>query len=70
MDLSVHKPGKDFLKSKFEQWYAEEINNQLQSKDVETATLQPIDLVMPVMKELGAKWLVQMADYIADNPQL
>ena len=24
---------------------------------------------MPVLKELGAKWLVEMADYVADNPQ-
>ena len=69
MDLSVNKPAKDFLKRKFEQWYVEEINNQLQSEDVEMSTLQPIDLAMPVMKELGAEWLVEMADYIADNPQ-
>lgn len=69
MDISVNKPAKNFLKRKFEQWYAEEINNQLQDEDVETATLQPIDLGMPIMKELGAKWLVEMADYIAENPQ-
>ena len=69
MDLSVNKPAKDFLKRKFEQWYAEEINNQLQGEDLEMSTLQPIDLAMPLMKELGAEWLVEMADYIADNPQ-
>ena len=25
---------------------------------------------MPVLKELGAKWMVQMAEYFADNPQI
>ena len=64
MDLSVNKLAKDFLKRKFEEWYAEEINNQLQDEDVETATLEPIDLGMPIMKELGGKRLVEMADYI------
>ena len=64
MDLSVNKPTKDFLKRKFEQWYAEEMNNQLQGEDLETATLQPVDLAMLVMKKLEAKWLVEMADYI------
>ena len=24
---------------------------------------------MPVLKELGAKWLVEMANFVADNPQ-
>ena len=24
---------------------------------------------MPVLKEVGAEWLVEMADYISDNPQ-
>ena len=73
MDLLVNKPAKDFLKKKFEQWYmyAEKINNQLQGEDVEMAILQPIDLAMPVMNKLGAKWLLEMADYmyIADSPQ-
>ena len=29
----------------------------------------PIDLSMGMMKEIGAKWLVDMASYISDNPQ-
>ena len=31
--------------------------------------MQPISLGLPLLKELGAKWLVEMADYIMDNPQ-
>ncbi len=37
--------------------------------DLEAAELQPINLGMPVLKHIGAKWLVEMAEYISDNPQ-
>lgn len=63
MDLSVNKPAKDFLKRKFEDWYSMQIQRQLQchsEDDIETLQLQPVDMSMPVMKELGARWLVEM----------
>ena len=41
---------------------------QLHGNDLESAELQPIDLSMPQLKELGAKWLVKMAEYISANP--
>ena len=31
--------------------------------------LKPIDLGFPILKELGAKWLVEIATYISRNPQ-
>ena len=71
MDISVNKPAKEYLK-RFEQWYSGEVTNQLEGRDLddlEAAELQPIDLGMPVMKEIGAKWLVEMADHISNNPQ-
>ena len=37
---------------------------------LESTDLEPINLSLPVLKELGAKWLVQMAEYFADNPQI
>jgi hypothetical protein len=30
--------------------------------------LQPINLGLPLLKELGEKWLVEMAEYLASNP--
>ena len=39
-------------------------------EDLEGAEIQPINLGMPIMKEVGAKWLVGMAEYISDNPHL
>ena len=31
--------------------------------------LEPVDLSLLIMKELGAKWLTDMAEYLASNPQ-
>jgi hypothetical protein len=31
--------------------------------------LQVINLGLPALREVGAKWLVNMAEYIARNPQ-
>ena len=37
--------------------------------EIEECNLEPIGLSMARMKEVGADWLVQMAAYVADNPQ-
>ena len=70
MDVSVNKPAKDFLKKQFEDWYSQQITKQLDGKDIESTDLQPISLGLPVLKELGAKWMVGMAEYFAENPQI
>ena len=31
--------------------------------------LQPVDMGLPIMRELGAKWIEEMVKYISDNPQ-
>ena len=68
MDISVNKPAKDYIKQKFDEWYSEEVMKQLEDSD--TAQVQPVRLPLPAMKELGAKWLVDMASYIADHPKI
>lgn len=70
MDVSVNKPAKDFLKRKFEQWYSDEVMKQLQGvSDIASADIQPINICFSAMKVLTAKWLVEMCDYLANNPQ-
>lgn len=72
MDISVNKPAKEYLRREFEKWYSEEVMKQLEGKDLENleeAELEPINMGMPILKEIGAKWLVGMAEYISDNPQ-
>ncbi len=72
MDISVNKPAKDYLKRQFDQWYSEQVLAQLEEEDtsdLEALELEPINLGLPALKEIGAKWLVDMAAYISDNPQ-
>ena len=70
LDVSVNKPAKDFLRRQFENWYTAQIMKQLDGKDIETSELEPIDLSMKAVKEQGVKWLVEWAEYMADNPQI
>ena len=72
MDIAVNKPAKDYLKRQFAQWYSDKVQKQLEGQDItdlETLELQPIDLSLPALKEIGAKWLVDRANYISENPQ-
>ena len=70
MDLSVNRPAKAFLKRKFEEWYCQQITDQLLDVDDEDdVELQPVDLTLGVLQELGGKWMVEMVEYICKNPQ-
>ncbi|XP_011409166.1 PREDICTED: uncharacterized protein LOC105316064 [Amphimedon queenslandica] len=72
MDLSVNKPAKVYLKNKFDEWYSEMVTQQLEGKDIEDLEdleLTPVDLGMPVLKEISAKWFVEMFQYMSENPQ-
>lgn len=72
MDISVNKLAKAFLKWKFELWYSEQVAAQLESHDVdelESLEIQPINTSLSTMKQVGAKWLVEMSKYICENPQ-
>ena len=53
MDISVNKPAKDFLKRKFQEWYSNQVMEQLEGQDIEMSEIQPIDLRMTVLKEVG-----------------
>lgn len=66
LDISVNKPAKDFLRKV---WYSEKILDQVEAGDTDISDIDPINLGMPVMKELGAKWLVEMFNYLSDHPE-
>ena len=64
MDLSVNKAAKDFMRKKFREWYATEVQKQL---DDGATHISPVDLRMSMMKPLGSRWLVSLYDYIRDH---
>ena len=65
LDLSVNKSVKDYLRVAFQEWYAESVCSQLQKGQVEL-----IDLRMSVIKPLGAKWMVNLYDYLKSKPEI
>ena len=70
LDISVNKPAKQFLKKKFDEWYTDQIMQQIHGQDVEEVELQPVDLSLPALRDLGGQWLVEMSEYSSDNPQI
>ena len=61
------------MKRCFEDWYASEIQKQLEKNEYledEEPSLKPSELSFLVLKGLGAKWLVEMFEYIRDNQQI
>lgn len=53
--FSDDKPAKDILRRRFEDWYSQQITKQLvnEGNDIESVDLQPINLGLPVLKELA-----------------
>ena len=70
MDISVNKAAKDFLRQRFNEWYSEKVADQLGDGDIDQLQVQPVNFTGAAMKAVGARWLVQMYEYIRDNPQL
>ena len=53
MDLSVNKPVKEFMRKKFQEWYAGGVLKQLD----EGKEVSPINLKLSTLKPLGAQGL-------------
>ena len=43
-------------------------NREDDTSNLEKLEIQPVKLGLPELKEIGAKWLVDMATYISNNP--
>ena len=65
LDLSVNKPLKDHLRSKFQSWYSEQVSKQMndrkQPEDIE------VDMKLSVMKPLSARWIISAYDYLRNE---
>jgi len=69
LDVAINKPAKEFIRHKFQEWYSKEVSQQIDELEGDVAALQPIDMGLSRMKELGANWIEQMVEYISDNPE-
>ena len=68
LDVSVNKAAKEFLRGQFQEWYSEQICQQLQ-KGCESAP-HPVDLRMSIVKPLGGKWMISLYDYMKSKPDI
>lgn len=72
LDISVNKAVKTFLRSEFQDWYANEVSKEYtnsESHDSNTG-ISPIDLSTSRMKCLGGQWLGKMFDYLSNNSSI
>jgi len=53
LDLSDNKPAKDFVRTKFQNWYGDEIRKQLY-----LGVKEGVDMRMRSMKPLTAQWMI------------
>ena len=65
LDLRVNKPAKDFMKQKFQEWYANIILKQLQDNIDE-----PVDMRLSIMKPMVSKWAIEMYDHFVSHPNI
>ena len=70
LDLSINKPAKDFLRSQFQEWYAQELSTILKAQSEGTDTDTSVDLKLNVIKPIAASWIVSFYDYIKRKPEL
>ena len=66
MDISVNKVVKSFLRSKFSEWYSDELAELLDDDNNDST----VDLSMARMKSVGGKWIVQLYEYLENNPHI
>ena len=66
LDVSVNRAAKHFIRGKFESWSADRIMAQQESGQ----DIQPVDLRLSVVKPMGAKWMIDLYDYLKGNPSI
>ena len=68
LDLTVNGAAKQFLKGKFQEWYATEIASQV-NEGVDVYSID-ISTKLSVMKPIHARWLAGLYDHIRNKPDL
>ena len=65
LDLNVNGHAKEFLKGKFECWYAQQITNQLESGSSLYHVQVPLKL--SVIKPIHTKWLLGLYNHLRNS---
>ena len=65
LDLSVNKLAEDFMKSRFQEWYAGIICKQL-----DDGIKEEVDTRLSQMKSLSAQWSIELYYYLKSHPEV
>ena len=68
LDLNVNGHAKQFLKRKFENWYAEQVTKEIE-KGVNVFSVN-IETKLSIVKPLHARWLISFYDHMQNNRQM
>ena len=68
LDLTVNGPANQFLKGKFQEWYAREIAKQV-DKGIDVYSID-VNTKLSVMKPIHARWLVGLYDHLQNKPEV
>ena len=68
LDLIVNGPAKQFLKTKFEEWYAREIEAEL-NRGVDIYSVD-VPRKLSTMKPVQTKWLIGLYDYLWNSHEM
>ena len=68
LDVSLNKPVKDEMKKRFQMWYSEQVQKQLQ----EGVPINEVKVEMPasVMKNLSANWMMSTWEALKSRSEL
>ena len=67
MDVSINKPMKDGMRTRFQTWYASEVQKQL--KDVPVDQVK-VGVTAAAIKSLSANWIISTWQEIENRPDL
>ena len=67
LDLRINKAAKEFLRTQFSNWYADQICNQLRQG---VKPVKSVDLRLSIIKPLGARWMIALYDYFKSKPEI
>ena len=68
LDLNVNGQAKQFLKRKFEGWYADPVTKEIE-KGTNVYSVNN-ETKLSVVKPLRARWLISFYDHIQNNRQM
>ena len=67
IDVSVNKPLKDHVRSKFQAWYSSEVQRQLKMVPLDAVK---VEMSAPIMKNLCTNWMIPGIQSLQVRPEI